>query len=281
MDFRHFLERHKNIGSTNTVESYHKHVEGYKRWFSQTKGMEATQLHHENIKEFVSHLRTVKRQQPKTVNAKLSALQKWNEFLIEEGVQTDMVVENKDYIKIQAEAITPAKLEQKDVEKFRQLILDHEKSKRNYAIVTILAYGGLRISECLGIKMDDYNLESKQLVVRGKGNKTRIVYMNDKITDAIAAWLKERKSQTDYLFVSNRDKAIDRTMMNKVFKNYSQKLNKEVTPHDLRHFFCSHCLNNGFSFHEVAKFAGHTNIQTTLTYAHPTMENILERMNQL
>lgn len=279
--FKEFLQHHRDINSERTIAAYTKHVEGYKKWFAASKGMEATRLHRENIKEFISYLRTVKQQSPKTINAKLSALQKWNDFLMAEGVQEHRVIEKNDYIKVQNLGVTPATLNKQDVEKFRQLLLDNERSKRNYAIVTVMAYGGLRISECLGIKMSDYNTTSRELVVRGKGDKIRTVYMHDKIIDAIKGWTDERQSETDYLFVSNRDKPIDRTQINKVFKRYSEKLGKEITPHDLRHFFCSNALDKGMSFHLVAQLAGHANIQTTLTYAHPTRDNLMEQINQL
>lgn len=81
----------------------------------------------------------------------MSALAKYNEFLVETGVQPDIVINDKDFIKIQKQHINPCCVEKSDIEEFRQKILINE-SKRDYAIVTLLAYAGLRISECVNIK---------------------------------------------------------------------------------------------------------------------------------
>jgi integrase/recombinase XerD len=96
--------------------------------------------------------------------------------------------------------------------------------------------------------------------------------------------LKERKEKGidyDFLFVSNRNKHLNRTTINKLFKEYSELIGKEITPHDLRHFFCSHAINRGFSVYEVANQAGHSNIHTTLLYTNPTKDELIQKMNQL
>lgn len=83
------------------------------------------------------------------------------------------------------------------------------------------------------------------------------------------------------LFISNRGKQLDRTTVNKIFKTYSEKLQKDITPHDLRHYFCSHPISKGMSVHEVANQAGHNNIHTTLLYTNPRKQDLINKMNQL
>lgn len=270
--------------SENTIKGYIQSVSGFLKWFDESKGVEFKHLHKENVKEYVSFLKTIKSAKPKTINTKLNALVKFNEFLVESNQQTNMVITKKDYVKVQQQYASLAKIEFKDVEKFRQLVLDSE-SKRNYALVTLLSYAGLRISEALSLKMDDFNLISRELLVKdGKGDKTRTVFINDKVKTALQSWLKERQSkgiENEHLFVSNRNKPIDRTTINKLFKEYSQKVGKDITPHDLRHFFCSHAISKGMSVHEVANQAGHSNIHTTLLYTNPTKDDLINKMNQL
>jgi integrase/recombinase XerD len=274
--------------SINTIKGYVQSVSGFLTWFDQSKGTEFKKLHKENVREYISFLKTVKKSKPKTINTKINALVKFNEFLIETKVQADLVITKKDYIKVQQQYASLARVELKDVEKFRQLILD-SGSKRNYAIVTVLAYAGLRISEALNLKMEDLCLNSKGkpiiVVNDGKGGKTREVRRsNDKLVAALDAWKRERKSlgiDNEYLFVSNRNKKLDRTTINKLFKDYSEKLGKDITPHDLRHFFCSHLLSTGAKVHIVANQAGHSNIHTTLLYTNPTEDEIDEMMNKL
>jgi integrase/recombinase XerD len=280
-EFQQFLENEGK--SENTIKGYLQSVKTFLKWFDESKDMTLTKLHRENVMEYVSFLRTVKSVKPKTVNTKLNALMKLNEFLVETNQQTEIVIMKKDYMKVQLPYASLAKVEYKDVEKFRQLVLDSE-NKRNYAIVTLLAFAGLRISEALQLKMNDFHFVSRELLIRGKGEKSRTVFMNDKVKAALQSWLKERKEKgidSDYLFVSNRNKPLDRTTINKLFNTYFEKVGKEITPHDLRHFFCSHAINMGMSVHEVANQAGHSNIHTTLLYTNPTKENLIQKMNQL
>lgn len=278
---RYLLEDGK---SENTILGYVQSVNGYLKWFDESKGVKFKQLHRENVVEYISFLRTVKSSKPKTINTKINALVKFNEFLVETEQQSDMVITKKDYIKVQQQYASLAKVEFKDVEKFRQLILDSE-NKRNYAIVTLLSYAGLRISEALNLKMNDFNLTSRELIVQdGKGDKTRTVFINDKVKTALQSWSKERQSKgidNEFLFVSNRNKPLNRTTINKMFNEYSEKVGKDITPHDLRHFFCSHAISKGMSVHEVANQAGHSNIHTTLLYTNPSKDELINKMNQL
>ncbi|RDU34711.1 transposase [Neobacillus piezotolerans] len=270
--------------SENTIASYRQSVGGFLKWFDESKGLNFRKLHRENVREYISFLKTVKNSKPKTINTKVNALVKFNEFLIESGMQEEMVLTKKDYVKVQQQYASLAKVEFKDVEKFRQMILD-SGNKRNYAIVSVLGYAGLRISEALNLKMNEFNLISREILVQdGKGGKTRTVFMNDKVKTALQAWLKEREKRgidNEYLFVSNRNKRLDRTTVNRIFNEYSEKLGKEITPHDLRHFFCSHAIRSGLSVHEVANQAGHSNIHTTLLYTNPSKEELINKMNQL
>lgn len=226
--------------SENTIKSYLQSVAGFLKWFDESKDVEFKRLHRENVQEYISFLRTVKKAKPKTINTKLNALVKFNEFLLETKVQRDMVLTKKDYMKVQPQYASLAKVELKDVEKFRQLVLD-SGNKRNYALVTLLAYAGLRISEALNLKMSDCNPVSWEITVRsGKGDKYRVVFMNDKVKSALQLWLKEQKEkgiESEYLFISNRNQPLNRTTINKLFKEYSEHIGKEITPHDLRHFF--------------------------------------------
>ena len=160
---------------------------------------------------------------------------------------------------------------------FRQRILK-DGDRRLYAIATLLGYTGLRISEALNVKLDDINLETKELIVRkGKGEKQRIVYLNTKIINAMREYLKERNVESVYLFLSRESDKVDRSVINKSFKKYS----KDITPHKLRHFYCTHALESGFSIHEVANLAGHSSIQTTMIYTNPSRKKMKDKAEPL
>lgn len=276
---KHFEGRLREEGkSENTIKSYILHIKHYMKFYDDSYGSELKQLYRQNILDYKSYLLNIERVNAKTINAKLSALIKFNEFLIDNKIQNDIVVSKKDNIKIQNEVASLATVSLSDVEQFRQNVLENE-GNRNYAIVTIMAYAGLRISEVLALKMNDINFTSQELIVKdGKGNKQRIVFIGDKIINSIKEYIKKRKAtEEEYLFISNKDNKIDRTVINKMFNKYSDK----ITPHTLRHFYCSHALENGYSVHEVANQAGHSNIHTTLLYTNPTREQIKSKASLL
>lgn len=212
------------------------------------------------------------------MNSKLAALQCYNEFLIQTGIQKDLILSKRDYLKVQTAYANPSTVSREQVELFRRRVLAGS-GKRNYAIVTVLAYAGLRISECLALLPDDVSLTAKEITVRqGKGAKTRVVFIGDKVIDAVRDYLAERPDTgSPYLFLSRRGGALSRGQVNRIFNAYSST----ITPHTLRHFFCSTAIEAGYSINEVANQAGHSNIQTTLLYTNPTREKMKEKANLL
>lgn len=279
-DFKNYMI--KNQKSQNTIKNYVLHIKEYMIWFQDTYGKGFKNLYRENILDYKSYLVNVKKYRgknlnAKTINAKLSSIGLFNKFLIEEKIQKDIVVKDDDMIKIQTSYANPAEISKLDVENFRQKILE-AGDKRLYAIVTLLSYAGLRISEALNLKLEDLSLGAKELIIRkGKGEKQRIVYLNSKIINSIREYLKVRNSESEYLFSSRESDSVDRSVINKQFKKYSNK----ITPHQLRHFFCTNALESGFAVHEVANLAGHSSIQTTLIYTNPSREKMKSRIEML
>ena len=274
-DFRKYLEEQDK--SQNTIESYIRHINGFLSWYSSSFAEEFKHLYRMNVRDYISYLKNVKRDNAKTINAKISALIKFNEYLCDTGIQDVIVVNKKDTVKVQQEVASPANINKTDVEAFRQRILINE-SMRDYAIITIMAYSGLRISEVIELKLDDINLQAKEILIRdGKGNKQRLVYINDKIIDSIKEYLKERDSLSKHLFVSRQSDKLNRTRINQIFNKHSDT----ITPHSLRHFYCSNALEAGYSVAEVANQAGHKSIQTTMIYTNPSRDQMKKKSNLL
>lgn len=262
----------------NTVLTYSRSVAEYARWYTDSCGMELEQLYRTNILDYISYLRTVKALTARSVNTKLSALISFNEFLIGEKVQQELVLSKKDLLRIQQQYANPSTLNKQQMEEFRQRVLVRF-GKRNHAIVTLLAYTGLRISECLNLKPEDVNLAAMEARIhKGKGDKERIVYLNDKIVNAVREYLAERPTGCPYLFVSRKGGRLDRSTVNRIFNQCSDC----ITPHTLRHYFCSAAIEvGGYSMAEVANQAGHSNIHTTMLYTNPTREEMKRKANKL
>ncbi|GAA0615288.1 tyrosine-type recombinase/integrase [Virgibacillus siamensis] len=279
-EFTAYLQ--KNTKSEITIRGYRQDMNQYFQWFHNSYGKECPALYRENVLEYVSFLKNVKRQNAKTINRKISSLSKFNSFLIETNIQDDNVVDKTDMLKVQTSYASPTKVTEIEVKQFLQNVLE-SSNKRNYAIVVLIAYTGLRISETLAVKLDDFNLQTGECIIRnGKGDKQRVVLFNSKVILALRQYLKVRDKystaeNSPYLFISKKRDRLDRTVVNRIFKNFSNS----VTPHQLRHFFCSNGIEKGLSIHEVANQAGHSNVHTTLLYTNPDQEKLKNKMELL
>ena len=187
--------------SENTVKSYCQGVKEYMRWHEETFGKRMKMLIRANVLDYISYLRTVKGLNNRSVNAKLASLHSFNLYLISAGYKTEVVLTKEDYLKVQTAYASPSTVDRGEVERFRQEILENN-GIRDYAIVTILAYAGLRISECLELRMGDISLAAREITVRhGKGDKMRVVYFGNKVANAVREYLKSRPAtENPYLF---------------------------------------------------------------------------------
>lgn len=274
--------------SDTTIKSYITSVNVFFRWFNDSFGEVCfKKLYRENILEYKSYLKNVRTSKrtgqnlnAKSINVMLSGLIKYNELM-----QSDNIVISKaDLIKVQAEIISPTNITKKEVEEFRQRVLQSEgcSAKRNYAIVTIMAYAGLRISEVLHLKKVDVNTAASQIrVADGKGEKQRTVIINSKVISAIREYQRSDNVESDYLFHNSKGKILNASTINKVFDEFSVD-GYHIHPHMLRHFFCYNALESGaYSINEVSNQAGHTSIKTTLKYLNPNLEQIKKKSELL
>jgi integrase/recombinase XerC len=141
------------------------------------------------------------------------------------------------------------------------------------AAVVLLLSTGIRRSEAVGITLDDLNLEERQLLIRGKGDKERVVPLTDQVVEAIQAYLPHRtKTESRHLFVSAwKGHPIHGRCINRMLKIVIQKAGlagQGITPHKLRHTFATHLIRNGVDIRTVQELLGHSEIETTARYLH-------------
>lgn len=272
-----FAESLRSDGKAEaTVGSYVRAVGEYARWYQDSFGAEVEKLLASNVSDYVSYLRTVKELRGTSLNPKVAALKSFNHYLVEAGVQDDVVVNKRHRDKVQSVGVSPSIVDQAEVDAFRQAIL-LGNGPRDHAIITIMAYASPRISETLGIKLADVDLVGREVLVRGKGNKVRILIIGSKVVNAISEYLKVRKSDSPYLFVSRQSDTLNRSVVNRICNKYSDV----ITPHVLRHFFCAHALKSGYMVNEVAHQAGHSNLKTTMTYLDASRKEMQDKADKL
>ena len=143
---------------------------------------------------------------------------------------------------------------------------------RDRAFLELMYASGLRISELVGIDLDDIELRARLVKVRGKGSKERIVPFGSKAEEAIRAYLPTRETppDEDALFVNYRGDRITARSVRRLFDRYvrAAALRAGVSPHTLRHSFATHLLNAGADLRAIQELLGHASLSTTQKYTH-------------
>ena len=142
---------------------------------------------------------------------------------------------------------------------------------RDRAILETLFSTGLRVSELLSLKRD-VDLASKEVVVRGKGEKTRVVFFSDTAIHAIREYRNKREDMSDALFAGRGNGRLTVRSVERIVAKRAREagISKKVTPHILRHMFATTLLSNGADIRSVQEMLGHANIATTQIYTHIT-----------
>lgn len=181
----------ENRLSENTISSYAADVRLFIKYFKDQFDEEVIKIEHIIITEYIKALKKQKRT-AETINRKISAIKMYNDFLIEMGIQNENVIKPKDYIKLQTKLMAPYSPTEKEVLKLK---LKAKDNKRDLAIITTFAHGGIRVSELIHLELTDLKFESKSIVINGKGNKVRMIVMADVVYDALQDYLEERKQE--------------------------------------------------------------------------------------
>lgn len=172
-----------------------------------------------------------------------------------------------------------------DVDRTKQLVEiqpDNELAIRDRAMLELIYSSGLRLSELVGLDLNDIDFDDRILTVTGKGNKTRRVPVGTHAITALKQWLKQRPSPTEAdtqaLFISSRGKRISRRSVQQRLKQWAirQGLPNHVHPHMLRHSFASHLLESSGDLRAVQELLGHADISTTQVYTHLDFQHLAQ-----
>jgi integrase/recombinase XerD len=135
---------------------------------------------------------------------------------------------------------------------------------------------GLRVSELVALKTFEVNLDAGVVRVVGKGNKERLVPLGEEAADWISMYLKQRKSNSNALFITSRGGGMTRQAFWHLIRRYGARAipGKKLSPHVLRHAFATHLINHGADLRVVQLLLGHADISTTQIYTHVARERL-------
>lgn len=286
-----FIEYLKEKGlSENTYNSYASDIRIFKSYYIDSYGEQLKQLIHADVKMYANYLYK-NNLSAKTINRKIAALKQYNLFLIEEKIQDNVAIIDKDYIKIQPTLAKKEVPSQQDINKLKHHSANDSKNpERDYCFISVYVNGGLRESEMVEIRLVDVLLDQRFLNVVGKGNKFRQVIINNEMYDALTAYLevrKEIKTDNPYLFIGNKNKStkepLSRNFGNRLLNKYKEICNiTKLHPHLLRSYFCNNALYNaGYTLVQVANQAGHYSLNTTRGYITSELEDLTKLANKL
>ena len=173
-------------------------------------------------------------------------------------------------------------------EEIIQLLNYHSDKKnildfRNKAIINTLFSSGMRVSELVALKKENFSTKNNEIAINGKGGKNRIVFLSPVAIESIKQYLSMRKDIDPSLFVSHNRKnnltsQLTPRSIQRIIKISAKKagLVKKVTPHTLRHSFATDLLINGADIRSVQSLLGHSSITTTQIYTHITDKHLKE-----
>ena len=154
--------------------------------------------------------------------------------------------------------------------------LSANEGQRNRAIIETLYSCGLRVSELINLEINKIFLEEEYIVIKGKGNKERIVPISPTAIHEIKLYLDDRRQldikpgEENILFLNRRGRRLTRVMIFYIIKQLAELANirKEISPHTLRHSFATHLLEGGANLRAIQQMLGHESISTTEIYIH-------------
>lgn len=151
---------------------------------------------------------------------------------------------------------------------------------RNRAMFEVFYAGALRVSEVISLRMEDVKLEMGYVLVRGKGDKERIVPLGRSAQDSLTAYLRDARptlaagKTSPFLFIAQGAKKITRQRVWQMVNVASEQTGRHASPHMLRHSCATHMVENGADLRTVQTLLGHADISTTQVYTHVALDRL-------
>jgi integrase/recombinase XerD len=260
--------------AVNTLESYRRDLTKFQRYLAQQQLQMGDSVSPSIAVGFLASLQQ-RSLAPSSIARILSAMRGWFRFLARENISQDNPL--RDLAPARRSVRLPRTLTMQEV----LALLDlperpTAEDRRDRAMLELLYASGLRVSELVGLKLSQVDLNLGCLRVMGKGAKERVVPMGRPARDVLVDYVEQVRSTllkgrpSRALFVSRRGQVLTRQAFWKLLRQRAQRAGivKPISPHMLRHSFATHLLEGGADLRAVQAMLGHASIATTQIYTH-------------
>ena len=270
-DFISHIEFEKRL-SKNTSNSYKNDLNKYKDYLEK-KGITTTK----NISksDVENYLEKLHKDDVKTssIARKLTTIKAFHNYLFQKQKINVDVTETIERPKLRKKL--PNVLTVDEVDKLLDIECKSKFDYRNKSMLELMYGTGLRITELLDLKLNDFDLENCVIRCYGKGSKERIVPIGEYTMESLMNYLEIRnellkRKNCEYLFLNNLGGRLSRFSFFKILKKMlvEKGIHKDVSPHSLRHSFATHMLEYGADLRSIQELLGHSDIATTKIYTH-------------
>ncbi|MCA9509032.1 MAG: site-specific tyrosine recombinase XerD [Myxococcales bacterium] len=260
--------------SYNTIISYSRDLRFFFNFLNQQGVHTVQEVMRDHITQFCAE-RTKLDISAKSLHRALCALRRFFLFLRKEG----KIVDNpaQDIYLPKVESTLPHTVSVKNIDSIlAQPNNFSSRGQRDAAIIGVLYATGLRVSELISLKLSDIDVDLGFLRIIGKGQKERLVPLNEKALSLLEAYLGDARvrllgqRQSELLFIRKHGLGLSRQSVWKIIKKYAQLagLGNDLSPHQLRHSFATHLLEGGINLRALQLLLGHADLATTEIYTH-------------
>ncbi len=268
--YENYLSKVKQA-SANTIASYMRDIRQYSEWLHTNTDVDVVDASQVNISDYLSHLEQEGRSGA-TVSRSLASLKNFYSYIVSSGFLESTPV--TDIHVDRGEKKLPQILTGREIELLlAQPACTDAKSFRDKAMLEVMYATGIRVTELIDLDVDDVNLELGTIKCAGS-KKSRSIPLYPAALKALNVYLTDiRRSMVSdpdetALFVNVGGSRMSRQGFWKILKSYqvSAHIEKEITPHTLRHSFAVHLLENGADLGSVQELMGHSDISSTQLY---------------
>lgn len=280
-EFINYLEVERGL-APNTLESYGRDLRQFHKYLQVDDTEFLKTANRNTILAYLNSLQN-KGRAVSTISRNLAAIKSFYQYLVRERYLEKDPAANLESPKLEKKL--PKILTIQEVELLlKQPNILLPAGLRDKAMLELLYATGIRVSELIALNISDMNLDLGYVKCFGKGSKERIVPMGSIAIKCVQEYINKgrqklvRTYEEPALYVNHHGNRLTRQGFWKIIKKYAQNadINKEITPHTLRHSFATHLLENGADLRSVQEMLGHADISTTQIYTHVTKNRLKE-----